>query len=74
MDLTDLKNSISQLSDEQLMTTLMGIRANRRISKAQPTQRKSSTPSKPASIESLLASASPDMIAQMIEALEKGKK
>jgi hypothetical protein len=64
MDLADLKTSISNLSDEQLMTTLMGIRANRRVS----------TPSKPTSIESLLASASPDMIAQMIEALEKGKK
>jgi hypothetical protein len=41
MDLADLKTSISNLSDEQLMTTLMGIRANRRVSKAQPTQKKS---------------------------------
>jgi hypothetical protein len=73
MDLADLKTSVSNLSDEELMKTLMGIRANRRVSKAQPTQKKSSSPSKPASIESLLASASPDMIAQMIEALEKGK-
>lgn len=73
MNLSDLKTSVSQLSDEELMKTLMGIRSNRRVSKAQPTQKKPSVNSKPTSMESILASASPDMIAQMIEALE-GRK
>jgi hypothetical protein len=72
VDLTDLRKSVSTLSDEDLLGLLKGIRSNRRISKPK-TESKKTTTQKPSTIgiDALLASASPDMIASLIATLEQ---
>jgi hypothetical protein len=71
LQLQDLKTSISQLSNEDLMKRLMDIRANRRLVKPKTEAKtKSSKPAKEVSLDAILASASPDMIEEMIKQLE----
>lgn len=77
MDLSDLKQSLSQMSDDELRTTLMGIRSNRRVSKKVETKPKASATKKPTSdisLDAILASASPEIIEAMIAALQGAKK
>ncbi len=73
MDLSDLKQSVSSLSDDQLITLLKDIRTNRRISKAEAKPRKATAkkPSQDISLDALLASASPEMLEELIAQLEK---
>jgi hypothetical protein len=72
VDLTDLRKSVSTLSDEDLLGLLKGIRSNRRIAKPRAESKKPAI-QKPSAIgiDALLASASPDMIASLIATLEQ---
>jgi hypothetical protein len=71
LQLADLKQSISQLSNDDLMKRLMDIRANRRLVKPKAESKtKSSKPTKEVSLDAILASASPDMIEALIKQLE----
>lgn len=75
MELSDIKPSLSEMSDEELREMLMSIRQNRRISKANPTKEKKAA--KPrvakkapeASLEQLLATMSPEQLAAAIAQL-----
>jgi hypothetical protein len=73
MDLSDLRQSISTLTDEQLFVLLKDIRTNRRIPKAGAKHRKATNkkPSQDISLDALLASASPEQLEQLIAQLEK---
>jgi hypothetical protein len=77
MELQDLRTSASKLSDAELLGLLKDIRSNRRIAKPKSYGAKPTTTKKVAaapSIDAMLASASPDLIAQMIATLEAQKK
>lgn len=70
MDLSDLSQTAAQMSDEKLQELLMEIRQNRRTAP----ERKAETKKAPAkkvelSLDALLASASPEMRAQLIAQL-----
>ena len=74
MNLQSLKQSITQMSDQELLAKLMEIRASRRTPKAETKAKAASKkPTKEVSLDAILASASPDMIAALISQLE-GKK
>lgn len=76
MDLNDLKTSISNLSDEDLMKVIRDIRTSRRTPKAnsstniQKVKKATTKKENPVSLDALLASASPEQIASIIAALE----
>jgi hypothetical protein len=71
VDLTDLRKSVSTLTDEDLLGLLKGIRSNRRISKPKTESKKTTQKPSTIGIDALLASASPDMIASLIATLEQ---
>lgn len=76
MDLNDLKTSISNLSDDDLMKVIRDIRTSRRTPKAnsspniQKVKKATTKKENPVSLDALLASASPEQIASIIAALE----
>ena len=80
MELSDIKPSLSELSDEELHDMLMGIRQNRRTVKANPhkeTKPKATrtTKSKPeVSIKALMASMTPEQIAAALAQIGGEKK
>jgi phosphopantothenate synthetase len=73
VELKDIKDSLGELSDEALRDLLMGIRGNRRVSKAKPAavaKRATAKKKKPeASIDALLAALSPEQVAQLLNQL-----
>ena len=76
MDLNDLKTSISNLSDDDLMKVIRDIRTCRGTPKAnsstniQKVKKATTKKENPVSLDALLASASPEQIASIIAALE----
>jgi hypothetical protein len=73
MDLSDLKQSVSTLSTEELMKLLKDIRANRRVSKAPPKKQTTTKAATPISLDALLANISQDQLANLISAIEAKK-
>lgn len=72
MNIDDIKASISQMSDEELMLVLRDIRTSRRVSKKQ-TQKSGSTKVKKEgniNLVSLVNTLSKDQINQLIAALQ----
>jgi hypothetical protein len=73
LNLGDLKKSITDLSDEELLALIKAVRSSRRITrKADGPSRKQPSPA--ASLNAIVASASPDMIATLIKKAEEVKK
>lgn len=72
MDLNDLTNSISKLSDDELINLIRTIRTSRRTPKATTTNSKpkAAKTSNPVSLDSLMNNLSPEQLAQLIETLE----
>lgn len=75
MELHDIKESISNLSDDELKELFKNIRTNRRTPRAVSvsTKAKPAKVEKPVSIDTLLSSISPDQIDQILAALESQK-
>ena len=73
MNLTDLKQSVSIMSDDELMNLIRDIRTTRRIPKETKTARKTAPKkaSKPMDLDTLLAGASPEMIDALLSQMEK---
>ena len=75
MNIDDIRESISNMSDEQLMLILRDIRSNRRVSKKQHKQsgsEKAKTKSMASiSLSSLVHGLSKDQISELIVALQK---
>jgi hypothetical protein len=80
MDLSEIRKTLEDMSDEELMQTLQGVRQNRRTPapRTQPTAKaKTSTPAKASmSLDALLASAKndPAVKAALLAQLTGGKK
>lgn len=70
MNIDNLRESISSLSDEDLMLVLKDIRSSRRVSKKEP--KKVNVKSKESSIDisTLLGSMSPEQIKELLNKLE----
>lgn len=70
MNLSDLKTSVSELSDEELSKLLTEIRLSRRTQKASNRKAASATGAKKAngsaSMEALLGALSPDQLAELL--------
>ncbi len=75
MELSDLKNSISGLSDQELMNLIREIRTSRRTPKAttvtKTTKTKSAKAANPISTDALLSSMTPEQIDALINQLEE---
>ena len=75
MNIDDIRESISNMSDEQLMLVLRDIRSNRRVSKKQHKQsgaEKAKTKNMASiSLSSLVHGLSKDQISELIVALQK---
>ena len=75
MELSDLKNSISGLSDQELMDLIRDIRTSRRTPKAttvaKTTKTKSAKATNPISTDALLSSMTPEQIDALINQLEE---
>ena len=74
MDLSDLRTGVKDMTDEELLKSLMEIRANRRIAKPKADRKPTtSTPKAKTGVStgSLLANMSQDALASMIAELEK---
>jgi hypothetical protein len=67
----DLKDSISSMTDEQLMDLVMSIRANRRIRKEKPNKRKSK--SNIVDLTKLVSKISPEAAKVLLAQLNKKK-
>lgn len=77
MELSDIRKSISEMSDEECRAELARIRTNRRISKRPPVAAKkapSATAESSISTEALLNNATPDMAAKMLAMLQSKMK
>ena len=73
MDLNDLKKSISDCTEDELMQLIKGIRTSRRTPKATTTTKPKTAKTKtatPVSNEALLAGLSPEQVAILIKQLE----
>jgi len=74
MELSDIRKSISEMTDEEVREELTRIRSNRRISKKPPTaERKKSASTSAVSTSTLLDSMDAAQAAQLLALLE-GKK
>lgn len=72
MELNDLKKSISDCTEEELMQLIKGIRTSRRTPKATTTTKPKTTKSKtanPVSDEALLAGLSPEQVEVLLKQL-----
>ncbi len=77
MDLADLKTTISNLNDEELLNLIRDIRTRRRTAKPKPNAKPKSAPARkanPVSFDALLGSMSPDQLEQLINTLESEAK
>lgn len=76
MNLSDLKSSITEMSDEELLSLIKDVRSSRRISRKADGTAKSNIkqPSPAASLDAIVASASPDIVAMLIKRMEEAKK
>ena len=77
MDLTDLKMTISDMSDSDLMNLIRDIRSSRRVSKntnVSKTRAKSVKKSTDINIESMLRNIPADKLEQLINTLESEAK
>ncbi len=72
MDLADLKTTVSNLSDEELLGLIKNIRSSRRVSKVSKNNKPRATTRKTSdiSIDSMLRSIPADQLEQLINALE----
>lgn len=72
MDLADLKTTVSNLSDEELLGLIKNIRSSRRVSKVSNSNKPKATTRKTSniSIDSMLRSIPADQLEQLINALE----
>jgi hypothetical protein len=70
MELEDLKDSVSHLSTEELMTIIKDIRSNRRKAKVIKIKPAKQAKANPVSIDSLLDNISADQLEQLISKLE----
>jgi len=68
----DLKDSISSMTDGELMDLVMSIRANRRIRKEKPTKRKSK--SNIVDLTKLVSKISPEVAKALLAQLNNKKK
>lgn len=69
MDLSDLGKTLSTLTDDELRIMIQDIRQSRRTTRSNPKAKaKASKPA--ASLDSIMSSISPDMLQQLINALE----
>jgi hypothetical protein len=66
MELSDIKKSILECSEEELRALLMDIRQSRRTSKRAPVQARVGKARPEASVESLMGAMSPEQIAQLL--------
>jgi len=71
MDLSDIKASLSTMSEEELHDLLMGIRSNRRVTKRPPSAAKVSKSE--VSADTLIKGMSPEQAAVLL-AMMDGKK
>lgn len=69
MQLSDLRKSISDMTEEELRQELLAIRSSRRISKKPPTATKAKAPTQKseASTDTLINALSPEQIAQLLK-------
>ena len=77
MELSDLKETISNLNDEELMNLIRGIRSSRRTTKPKPDAKPRAVSTKkenPVSFDALIGSMSPEQMEQLINALESEAK
>lgn len=70
MELSDLKKSISGLSEDELHNLLSSIRANRRVSKRPPAAVKKETTTAEISTKTLLNNISPEQAAMLLKLME----
>lgn len=77
MELADIKKSLSESTDEELVAMLSGIRNSRRTPKVNPTKpkpvRAAQTAKSEPSLDALLNGMTKDQIAQLMLALGGGK-
>ncbi len=67
----DLKKSISEMPDDELMDLIIGVRASRRIRKEKPTKKKKSSV---IDMTKLVKNISPEVAKALLKQLQKGKK
>jgi len=77
VELADIKKSLSESTDEELVAMLSGIRNSRRTPKANPTKPRPAKVAKPAksepSLDALLNGMTKDQIEKLMLALGGGK-
>ena len=77
MELSDIKKSISDLPDDELMSLIRDIRTSRRTPKATTVVKQSKTKStkaaNPVSTDALIAGMTPEQIDALINQLEETK-
>jgi len=74
MNLADLKTSISSMSDEDLLSLLKDVRADRRIKVRSDTKSKASSKKKELGIDLAALLANPELSSKLLEALMEAKK
>ncbi len=74
MELSDLKTTLTELSDQELFDLIKGIRASRRTPKAttstKPKAARKAKAESPTSIDALLSALSPEQIEDLIKQME----
>ena len=70
MELSDLKKSVSELSEDELRILLSEIRANRRVSKRPISVSKTATSKSEVSTKTLLDNISSDQAAMLLKLME----
>ena len=71
MELNDIKTSISDMSDEDLIVFITKLRTSRATPKEAEKKKKSTPTKKEKSLSSLLGNLSPEQIAEVLAALEE---
>jgi hypothetical protein len=67
VELSDIKKSVSNCSDEELRSMLMEIRQSRRTSKRAPAQARVGKARPEASVDALMSAMSPEQIAMLLK-------